>query len=115
MKRWCSRSSTARAHRPRCSQQHIHRAPRHLWFWRVGRTWMLNGRAALPNEEVGEAVAAVWGTGEFQHMMNPDMPWNEEIRATWARMERLAASPGTITLIIPLVNEMDVRAVLPTV
>jgi hypothetical protein len=27
-------------------------------------------------------------------MMNPDMPWNEEIRTSWARMERLAASPG---------------------
>ena len=34
--------------------------------------------------------------GRFQHVMNPDMPWNEEIRATWARMERLAASPGTV-------------------
>jgi class 3 adenylate cyclase len=65
--------------------------------------------------EVGAAVAAMWGTGEFQRMMNPDMPWNEEIRTTWARMERLAASPGTIALIVPLVAEMDVRAVLPTV
>ena len=27
-------------------------------------------------------------------LINPDMPWNEEIRAAWARMERLAASPG---------------------
>ena len=26
------------------------------------------------------------------------MPWNEEIRATWARHERLAASPGTVAL-----------------
>ena len=47
--------------------------------------------------------------------MNPDMPWNEEIRATWARMERLAASPRTVALMIPLVSELDVRAVLPTV
>ena len=47
--------------------------------------------------------------------MNPDMPWNEEIRATWARMERLAASPRTVALMLPLATEMDVRAVLPTV
>ena len=47
--------------------------------------------------------------------MNPDMPWNEEIRASWARMERLAASPGTLALVMPLMAEMDVRAVLPTV
>ncbi len=33
---------------------------------------------------------------------NPDMPWNEEIRATWARQERLAASPATVALMMPL-------------
>ncbi len=43
------------------------------------------------------------------------MPWNEEIRATWARQERLAASPRTVALMLPLVTELDVRAVLPTV
>ena len=48
-------------------------------------------------------------------LINPDMPWNEEIRATWARMERLAASPGTVALMLPLATEVDVRAVLPTV
>ena len=47
-------------------------------------------------------MVAMWGTGEIQHVLNPDMPWNEEIRATWARMERLAASPGTVALMMPL-------------
>ena len=47
--------------------------------------------------------------------MNPDMPWNEEIRTTWARMERLAASPRTVALMLALTAELDVRAVLPTV
>jgi class 3 adenylate cyclase len=69
----------------------------------------------VTKEDVGAALAAMWGTGEFQHVGNPDMPWNEEIRTTWARAERLAASPGTIALVVPLVSEMDVRAVLPTV
>ena len=50
-------------------------------------------------------MVAVWGTGEFQHVLNPDMPWNEEIRAAWARVERLAASPGTVALMLPLVAE----------
>src|SRR6516165_10105657 len=27
-------------------------------------------------KEVLAAVAAMWGTGEFQHLFNPDMPWN---------------------------------------
>ena len=57
----------------------------------------------------------MWGTGEFQHVTNPDMPWNEEIRATWARMERLAASPRTFALMMPLVAELNVRALLPSI
>jgi len=68
----------------------------------------------LGPEETGAAVVAMWGTGEFQHVMNPDMPWNEEIRATWARHERLAASPGTVALMLP-VAQMDVRALLASV
>jgi class 3 adenylate cyclase len=66
-------------------------------------------------EEARAAMVAMWGTGEFPHAFNPDMPWNEEIRASFARYERLAASPGTVALMMPLVAELDVRAVLPTV
>jgi class 3 adenylate cyclase len=66
-------------------------------------------------DEISGAMVTVWGTGEFQHAMNPDMPWNEEIRAGWARMERLAASPATVALMMPLVAELDVRALLPTI
>ena len=67
------------------------------------------------NEELVATWVAAWGTGEWQHLINPDMPWNEEIRAAWAREERLAASPGTLALMVPLVAGLDVRAVLPTV
>jgi class 3 adenylate cyclase/pimeloyl-ACP methyl ester carboxylesterase len=69
----------------------------------------------LSSEEWNAAAVAMWGTGEIQHVLNPDMPWNEEIRATWARHERLAASPGTLALMQPLVAELDVHAILPTV
>jgi len=68
------------------------------------------GNPAPPEQSV-----AMWGTGELHHLLNPDMPWNEEIRATWARMERLAASPGIVSLMMPLVAEMDVRALLPAI
>jgi class 3 adenylate cyclase/pimeloyl-ACP methyl ester carboxylesterase len=67
------------------------------------------------DEGTAAAMLTLWGTGEYQHALNPDMPWNEEIRAAWARMERLAASPATLALMMPLASEMDVRAVLPTV
>jgi hypothetical protein len=66
-------------------------------------------------EEFFDAMVAVWGTGEFEHVLNPDMPWNEEIRATWARHERLSASPRTVALMMPVVSELDIRALLPTV
>jgi class 3 adenylate cyclase/pimeloyl-ACP methyl ester carboxylesterase len=69
----------------------------------------------LDPEETRAAMIAMWGTGESQHVFNPDMPWNEEIRAAWARHDRLAASPRTLALVMPLAAEMDVRAVLPTI
>ncbi|WP_326548679.1 adenylate/guanylate cyclase domain-containing protein [Mycolicibacterium sp. ND9-15] len=69
----------------------------------------------LDPEEATSIMVAMWGTGEFQRMLNPDMPWNEEIRAAWARMERLAASPATVALMMPMVSAMDVRALLPTI
>ena len=70
--------------------------------------------AGLKTTDLFDAAVAVWGTGELQRALNPDMPWNEEIRATWARAERLAASPATVALMMPLMSELDVRAVLPT-
>jgi class 3 adenylate cyclase len=72
-------------------------------------------RTDIDPGEVIAADVAMWGTGEVERAVNPDMPWNEEIRAAWARQERLAASPGTVALMLPLVAELDVRAVLPTV
>ena len=73
------------------------------------------GGTALVRDETHAAFVRMWGSGKAQHLMNPDMPWNEEIRAAWARHERLAASPRTVALMLPLVTELDVRAVLPTV
>jgi class 3 adenylate cyclase len=73
------------------------------------------GGTPLVRDEVQAARVRTWGTGELIHVMNPDMPWNEEVRAAWARMERLAGSPGTVALMMPLATEVDVRAVLPTV
>ena len=53
-------------------------------------------------EEVLAAFVAAWGTGEYEHVISPDMPWNEEIRAAWARMERLANSPATVAVMLRL-------------
>lgn len=66
-------------------------------------------------QELGDSAPLLWGTGELEHMLNPDMPWNEEIRAAWARHERLAASPRTVELMLPLISEASAQAILPTV
>jgi class 3 adenylate cyclase len=66
-------------------------------------------------ERVLAGFVAAWGTGEYERVLNPDMPWNEEIRASWARLERLANSPGTLARMLPMTTRLDVRAVLPTI
>ena len=70
----------------------------------------------VDREETLAAYLAMWGTGEFAHLTNPDRPWNEEIRAAWARHERLAASPGTIARNMALqLSELNVRPLLPAI
>src|ERR1700760_722585 len=45
-------------------------------------------------------MASLWGTGELEHFLNPDMPWNEEIRASWARFERFSGSPAMVKMML---------------
>jgi class 3 adenylate cyclase/pimeloyl-ACP methyl ester carboxylesterase len=68
-----------------------------------------------PMEELVTTAAGAWGSGELEHVLNPDMPWNEEIRAAWARHERLAASPRTAEVMLPLLTEANAHAIFPTV
>ena len=35
----------------------------------------------LVQDETRAAMVRMWGSGKIQHLANPDMPWNEEIRA----------------------------------
>src|SRR5271156_1484093 len=72
-------------------------------------------RDELTADDFLDTVLAAWGTGEIERVINPDMLWNEEIRAAWGRHERLAASPRTVGLMWPLVSEIDVRALLPAI
>jgi class 3 adenylate cyclase/pimeloyl-ACP methyl ester carboxylesterase len=65
--------------------------------------------------ESATEMASLWGTGELEHFLNPDMPWNEAIRASWARFERLSASPAMVKTMLPMLTDLDVRAVLPTI
>ena len=85
----------------RCSPRHIRPAPPR---WSCSRVTQIRWRHAIDRDEVLKLPRSACGaTGETQHVINPDMPWNEEIRATWARKERLAASPATVALMTALV------------
>ena len=55
------------------------------------------------------------GHRRMQHAVNPDMPWNEHIRAAWARFKRLAVSQRIVALLFPLFSELDVRSVLSSI
>jgi class 3 adenylate cyclase len=81
---------------------------------------VLNGQPDPPDrtqvqQEAIATLVATWGTGELQHLVNPDMPWNEEIRAAWAREERLTASPRTVALMLPLTTGLSAGAIIPSV
>jgi class 3 adenylate cyclase len=86
---------------------------------RTAALLVLEGRARSRGDDTVDYFRSVWlpkwGTGELMPFMNPDMPWNEEIRASWGRHERLAASPRDFSLITPALVGGDVRAVLPTI
>jgi class 3 adenylate cyclase/pimeloyl-ACP methyl ester carboxylesterase len=66
-------------------------------------------------DDLREAFVAMWGTGRFQTLANPDLQWNEGRQALWARVERLGASPKVVRAMAKLVQHADVRAVLPAI
>ena len=45
-------------------------------------------------EQLLTGIEGLWGTGETQHTLNWDMPWNEEVRATWARHRGAGRTDG---------------------
>ncbi|MGH2783843.1 MAG: alpha/beta fold hydrolase, partial [Actinomycetota bacterium] len=79
----------------------------------IGDTTTVEGFEALERATV--TFGKLWGTGEVQHIMNPEMPWNDEIRMGWAKQERLAASPKMLATLFPLATGIDVTDLLPAI
>jgi class 3 adenylate cyclase len=80
--------------------------------------WAEDYPDGLLEKEVGEwrnNAPRLWGTGRLQHILNPDLPWNEESRASLGRIERLSASPSTARQMFQLFVELDVRDILPSI
>src|SRR5207249_4948776 len=72
-------------------------------------TWKKEDRAARMEE-----LVAHWGEGLTAGGIAPSRMGDPKFVEWAARMERLAASPGTIGRIMDLIGEFDVRRVLPS-
>jgi class 3 adenylate cyclase len=62
-----------------------------------------------------EHIFAAWGTGERLALIAPSMAGDTALRGWFGRLERLAASPGQLRLLIDIAGETDVRDVLPSI
>ncbi|MHB8695096.1 MAG: adenylate/guanylate cyclase domain-containing protein [Solirubrobacteraceae bacterium] len=56
-----------------------------------------------------------WGSSERLDVLAPKSGKNPRLRAWFAKLERLAASPGTAAKLMMMNGEVDIRAVLPTI
>src|SRR5215469_11274250 len=66
-------------------------------------------------EQISAVVLAGWGSGQDLAMMDPSVADDEQFRKWYARMERMAASPGTAAAMARQWFEVDVRSVLPSI
>jgi class 3 adenylate cyclase len=80
--------------------------------WAPGYEWAWTPEEREPH--MAESVAH-WGEGLTVGTVAPSA-WDDPAFREWAgRLERLAASPGTIKRILDLIGEFDVRDVLPSI
>jgi len=73
------------------------------------------GRRMEEMEQLLEAIPEHWGTGLVASLTAPSLAEDEVHRAWAARLERLAASPGTIVRLARASAETDVRDILPSI
>lgn len=66
-------------------------------------------------DQIATMVLAGWGSGDDIAVMEPSMAQDDEFRSWYARMERMAASPGTAAAMARQWFDIDVRSVLPSI
>jgi class 3 adenylate cyclase len=62
-----------------------------------------------------EVLRSDWGTGTWVLGLSADMEKDQSLRSWAAKLERLAASPGTAAALFRMNSDVDVRPVLPTI
>lgn len=66
-------------------------------------------------EAMVEELRADWGTGAWTLALSSPLAQDGPLRAWTARLERLAASPGTAVALFRMHSEIDVRPLLPSI
>jgi class 3 adenylate cyclase len=89
-----------------------------VWFQAAARSvagdgWP-HGRDPVDVDELAEAAETGWGSAAFVRRMYPGMAMDDEAVEFLATMQRHACGPATAVRFIQLLNEYDVRDVLPT-
>lgn len=62
-----------------------------------------------------QEMAAAWGEGARLPDLAPSLADDPAFRRWFGRLERFAASPGTVVEMMRITSEIDIRAVLPTI
>jgi pimeloyl-ACP methyl ester carboxylesterase len=80
--------------------------------WASDYPW---GRASALEDEVIHVMRTGWGRGVLLDLLAPSKVGDESFRQWWARYQRLGASPGVIARQRTMLDEVDVRDVVPTI
>jgi pimeloyl-ACP methyl ester carboxylesterase len=78
-------------------------------------SWAPDYDWALRPEEREAMVQRPWGDGQLIMQLAPSAAADAQLREWFARLERLAASPGTAAKLLRMNSQVDVRAVLPSI
>jgi pimeloyl-ACP methyl ester carboxylesterase len=73
------------------------------------------GRSEEDREQFLETIVKTWGTGTSADVLAPGVAQDPAFRERFARLERMAASPGRARMLLEIAFATDVRAVLPTI
>jgi pimeloyl-ACP methyl ester carboxylesterase len=73
------------------------------------------GRSEADHESFLAMVSKSWGTGASADFLAPGRAKDPGFRERFARLERMAASPGRARMLLEIAFDTDVRAVLPAI
>jgi class 3 adenylate cyclase len=72
----------------------------------------------VPPDKIDAALDRMeenWGTGESLHLFAPSVASDETFKLSWARFERLGASPSAVVALMRMNSEIDIRPILPSI